>query len=78
MLLRPYLEGIQFTTWADHDALHWILILTDVSGRLVCWRLPLSKFEFDVVLWANIKNQVAEAFLRLQTTDQIQPKKPKH
>ena len=32
--LRTYLEGTRFTVRTDHDALRWILNLTDLTGRL--------------------------------------------
>ena len=32
--LRPYVEGTRFTVRTDHDALRWLMSLTESSGRL--------------------------------------------
>ncbi len=43
LLLRPYLEGVQFTVRTDHHALRWVLAgsRTESHGRLERWRLRL-------------------------------------
>lgn len=49
----------------DHHAL-----IPNVSGateRLVRWRFPLSQFDFEVVYYAAILNQAADALSRLIT-----------
>ena len=46
--LRPYVEGQNFRVRSNHDALRWLLILTDPSGRLMRWRLRLSEFDFEI------------------------------
>ena len=45
LTLRPYLEGTRFLIRTDHDALKWLLNLTDASGRLQRWKLRLQEFE---------------------------------
>lgn len=66
-LLTPYLEGAQLKIQTDHDALQWILTLSDASGKMERWRLRLSEFEFDVVQQAIVKHQTADGLLWLST-----------
>ncbi len=52
LLLRPNLEGVQFTVRTDHHALRWVLDLgnSPAHGRLERWRLRLLELDF-VVHW---------------------------
>lgn len=69
VLLDPsYLEGSWLNLCTDHDALRWILKLTDSTGKLERWKLRLSEFAFDVVHSAGIRHQAAEASSRLKTS----------
>lgn len=68
LLLRPHLKKICFKIRTDHDALNWILSLTDSTVWLGRWRLRLSELDFDVVNHAGIKHQATEAFSRLNTS----------
>ena len=47
-ILRPYLEGSTFQIYSDHEALKWLLGITDVSGRLARWRLRLAEFDYTI------------------------------
>ena len=66
-LLRPYLEGIHFDMYTDHQALRWILSGSDHSGRLTRWRLRLLEFEFTVTYKKGAKNTIDDAISRLST-----------
>jgi RNase H-like domain found in reverse transcriptase len=46
--LRPYLEGVEFTVRTDHQALRWVMNLSDAQGRLERWPLCLAEFTFTV------------------------------
>jgi RNase H-like domain found in reverse transcriptase len=46
--LRPYLEGVEFTVRTDHQALRWVMNISDAQGRLERWRLRLAEFTFTV------------------------------
>ena len=67
--LRPYLERTHFVVRTDHDALRWLLNLTDASGKLQRWRLRLAEFSFEVVHRPGRVHQAADALSRLPTTD---------
>ncbi|CDF38002.1 unnamed protein product [Chondrus crispus] len=52
--LRPYVEGTKFTVRTDHDALRWLMSLTESFGRLTRWRSRPTSFwekneDFDAV-----------------------------
>ena len=65
--LRPYIEGQKFTVRTDHDALRWLLTLSDPSGRLMRWRLRLSEFDFEIQYRPGRVHQVPDALSRLIT-----------
>ena len=62
---RPYIEGETFTVRTDHDALRWLMKLTDSSGRLMRWRLRLSEFDFTIQYRPGIVHQVLDALSRI-------------
>ena len=66
-ILRPYLERKHFDLYTDHQALKWMMSLTDVSGRLARWRLRLLEFDFTVRYRKGAANSVADAISRLPT-----------
>ena len=63
--LRPYIEGETFTVRTDHDALRWLMTLTDSSGGLMRWRLRLSEFDFTIQYCPGIFHQVPGALSRI-------------
>ena len=67
--LRPYIEGLKFTIRTDHDALRWLLALTESSGRLMRWRLRLSEFDFTITYRPGRVHQVPDALSRLLSPD---------
>ncbi len=67
-ILRPYLERRHFDLSTDHQALKWMMDLTDVSGRLARWRLRLLEFDFTVRYKKGLKNTIADAYLASQHT----------
>ena len=46
--LRPYVEGTKFTVRTYHDALQWLMSLTESSGRITRWRLRLAEYDFTI------------------------------
>ena len=63
--LRPYIEGLKITIRTDHDALRWLMTLTDSSGRLMRWRLRLSEFDFTITYRPGRVHQVPDTISRL-------------
>ena len=64
-MLRTYIEGETFTVRTDHDALRWLMTLTDSSGRLMRWRIRLSKFDFTIQYRPGTVHQVPDALSRI-------------
>lgn len=60
--LRPYIEGTRFTVQTDHNALRWLLSLTETSGRLIRWGLRLAEYDFTIEYRPRRVNQVSDAF----------------
>lgn len=67
LLLRCYLEGSWFIVRTHHDALRWILNITDAT-KLPRWRLRQSEFEFQIFYQTSIKHNASDAILCLSTT----------
>ena len=65
--LRPYIEGQKFVVRTDHDALRWLLTLSDPSGRMMRWRLRLYEFDFEIQYRPGRVHQVPDALSRLIT-----------
>lgn len=49
LITRPYLELTRFTFRRDRDQFKKKPIFAGATGRLACWLLRLSGFEFSVV-----------------------------
>ena len=74
--LRPYVEGTKFTVQTDHDALRWLMYLTESSGRLTRWRLRLAEYDFTIQYRLGRVHQVPEILSRLvspNVTDDPRP-----
>ena len=56
--LRHYIQGETFTVRTGHDALRWIMKLTESSGRLMPWRPRLSELDFKIQHRFGIVHQV--------------------
>ena len=65
--LRPYIKGQKFVVRTDHDALRWLLTLSEPSSRLMRWRLRLSEFDFEIQNRPGRVHQVPDALSRLIT-----------
>ena len=67
LTLRPYLQFEKFLVHTDHNALKWLLNITEPSSRLTRWRLRLAEFDFEVRYKKGKDNQHADALSRLLT-----------
>ena len=62
--LRPYVEGTNFTVRTDHDALRWLMSLTESSGILTQWRPRLAEYDFTIQYRPGRVHQVPDALSR--------------
>lgn len=60
--------GISAHRPPGHNALKWIVNLTDSTEKLVRWRLRLLELELDIVHYTGIKHQTADVLLPLRNT----------
>ena len=67
LYLRPYIEGTHFKIRTDHEALRWLMTLTDPSGRLTRWRLRLMEFDYEITYRPGRVHQVPDALSRVDT-----------
>ena len=67
--LRPYIEGLTFTVRTDHAALRWLMTISDLTGRIMRWRLQFSEFYFTGKYSPGLVHQVPDALSRVLTTD---------
>lgn len=44
--LRPYVEGTTFVVRSDHNAIRFLMNVSDSHGCLIHWRLTLGSFDF--------------------------------
>lgn len=68
-ILRLYLERTLFELYTYHQALKWLMTLTDATGRLARWRLKFSELDFSVQYRKGAKNNIADSVSRLPTYD---------
>lgn len=62
--------GVHFTVYMDHFSLRCLTNISDPSGRLVWWRLPLIENDVDVIYKKGAQNTQTEALSRLPTDGQ--------
>jgi transposase InsO family protein len=74
--LRPYLERQKFTVVTDHQALRWVMNLSDAQGRLARWRLRLAEFDFHVEYRPGASNHAADTMSRLEPPAADLPEEP--
>ena len=60
-----YIEGAKCTVRTDHDALRWLMSLTESSGRLTRWQLRLAEYDFTIQYKPGRVHQVPDALSRL-------------
>lgn len=67
IFLRPYIEELPFSVQTGHDALRWLLTISDATGRLMRWRFRLSAFAFTITYHPSLEHQVPDAPSRILT-----------
>lgn len=63
LMLRPYLAGSWFTVWTDHEAVKWLMTISEASNYLAYKTLSFPKCNLYVVHRAVVKQQTANALL---------------
>jgi len=66
-MLHPYVQGTRFIVRTHHSALRWILHMDGAHGRLACWRLRLSEWDYLVETRAGVAHHAADTMSRLAT-----------
>ncbi|CAM9116754.1 unnamed protein product, partial [Heterosigma akashiwo] len=66
---RPYLIGKHFQLFSDQRSLQSLLNLKRPSGRLACWLMILSEFDFSLKWKRGVDNKCADALSRLRQTE---------
>lgn len=61
---QPYLHGRKFTVHTDHNALQWLMSVTNPVGRLARWSLLLQQFNFDIAYRSGKTNGNADGLSR--------------
>jgi hypothetical protein len=56
----------EFHREKDHQALRWVMNLSDAQGRLAQWRLRLAEFDFKVKYRPGSSNHAADTMSRLE------------
>ncbi len=46
---RPYLYGIEFTLYTNHQPIKWLMTNDKLTSKLTCWALILQEYEFKVI-----------------------------
>ena len=66
---QPYLHGRKFTIYTDHNALRWLMRITEPTGRLARWLLLIQQYDFDIVHRSGTSNGNADALSRRPYSD---------
>jgi hypothetical protein len=57
---KPYLYGINFTLYTDHQPIKWLMTNDKLTGKLTRWALILQEYEFKVIHQPSITHQNAD------------------
>ena len=63
-----YLLNNEFTAYADHNALKYLMSVKNPAGRLARWALELQKYNFTIKHRPGVKNANADALSRIPHT----------
>ena len=66
---QPYLHGRKFTIYTNHNALQWLMKISEPTGKLARWSLLIQQFDFDIVHRPGVKNGNADALSRRPYTN---------
>jgi hypothetical protein len=57
--LKPYLYGIKFILYTNHQPIKWLMTNDKLIGKLVRWAFIFQEYEFKVIHRPNITHQNA-------------------
>lgn len=57
LLPRSHLERSRSIVRTNHEALKWLLTMTETTGKLALWRLHILEFDFDVIHRAGVNTK---------------------
>ena len=63
---HSYLYGHEVTVITDHNALKFIRNNTKLTGRVPCWAIHLSNYDYNVIYKPGAENTNADAISRLE------------
>ena len=61
---RIYLYGTHFKVITDHNALNWLMRITDPTGRLARWAIYLQVYNFEIIHRKGVLHSNADALSR--------------
>lgn len=64
-MIRPYLNGLRFTTRTDYQSLHWILVIEQFTGRLARRWFKQTELDFEIVFWPGKYYRAADTMFSL-------------
>lgn len=60
-----------FNIYTYYAALRWLLQINDPLGRIMCWRIRLSEFDFEPRYKTGSRNSAADMASRLVTNAKV-------
>ncbi len=65
---RPYLYGVNFALYIDHQPIKWLMTNDKLISKLNCWALILQDYEFKIIHRLDITHQNADTMSRRPLT----------
>ncbi len=65
---RPYLYGIEFTLYTNHQPIKWLMTNDKLISKFAHWALILQEYEFKVIHQLDITHQNADTMLQRPLT----------
>lgn len=66
-VFRPYLHGVRFVLYTDHEPLRWLMESTQLKGKLARWALLLMEYDFEILYRAGTQQGHVDALSRMRS-----------